>query len=192
MTALDQSPAAGNSYGVDPCAHYLALSRDIFVAIDFDGVFREVAGDVEGVLGWNAEQLRERRFTHFMHPDEVGLSDNQLATLLEGGVTVEFINRYRTKKHEWRRLEWRAIGVPERKLVYATALGLVEEPTRAAPPDIKESLRVVTGFLELLERRYGDRLDEDGMQFVSAALSAARRIQQLTHSPRDAPASPRY
>ena len=29
MTALDQSPFAGNNYGVDPCAHYLALSRDI-------------------------------------------------------------------------------------------------------------------------------------------------------------------
>ena len=179
MTALDQSPSAGNNYGVDPCAHYLALSRDIFVAIDFDGVFRDVGGDVEGVLGWSAEQLRERRFTHFVHPDEFGLSDNQLAPLLRGGVTVEFTNRYRTKHREWRRLAWRAIGVPERRLVYATARGLPEEPTVSAPPDMRESLRVVTGFLELLERRYGDRLDEDGMQFVSAALSAARRMQQL-------------
>jgi PAS domain S-box-containing protein len=179
MTALDQSPAPGNSYGVDPCAHYLALSRDIFVTLDFDGVFREVAGDVEGVLGWNAEQLRERRFTHFVHPDEAGLSDGELAPLLAGGVTVEFTNRYRTKDREWRRLEWRAIGVPERRLVYATARGFAKEQTVSPPPDMRESLRVVTGFLELLERRYGDRLDEDGMQFVTAALSAARRMQQL-------------
>ena len=179
MTALDQSPFAGNNYGVDPCAHYLALSRDIFVAIDFDGVFRDVGGDVQGVLGWSAEQLRERRFTHFVHPDEFGLSESQLAPLLRGGETVEFTNRYRTKHREWRRLAWRAIGVPARRLVYATAHGLPEEPTVSAPPDMRESLRVVTGFLELLERRYGDRLDEDGMQFVSAALSAARRMQQL-------------
>jgi PAS domain S-box-containing protein len=179
MTALDQSQTAGHSYGSDPCAHYLALSRDIFVAIDFDGVFRDVGGDVEGVLGWSAEQLRERRFTHFVHPDEFGLSHDQLAPLLKGGVTVEFTNRYRTKHREWRRLAWRAIGVPHRRLVYATARGLPEEPRVSAPPDMQESLRVVTGFLELLERRYGDRLDEDGMQFVSAALSAARRMQQL-------------
>jgi signal transduction histidine kinase len=40
---------------------------------------------------------------------------------------------------------------------------------------------VVIGFLELLERRYPDRLGDDGMQFVSAALSGARRMHKLTH-----------
>ncbi|HYN49873.1 MAG TPA: PAS domain-containing protein [Thermoleophilaceae bacterium] len=171
MTALTQSP--------DLCAHYSAVARDIFVVIGFDGVFREVGGDVEGVLGWTAEQMCERRFSHFLHPDELGLSEAEHAQLLEGGITVEFTNRYRTKKRRWRSLEWRAIGVPELELVYATARDSGVQPPKAVPPDFQESLRVVTGFLELLERRYADRLDEDGIQFVRAALSGARRMQRL-------------
>jgi PAS domain S-box-containing protein len=172
MTALTQSRPG-------LWAHYSAISRDIFVVIGFDGVFREVGGDVEAVLGWSAEQMRERRFSHFLHPEEVGLSDREHSQLLQGGITVEFTNRYRTKRRDWRTLEWRAIGAPEVELVYATARDRAEKPPGPVSPDLQESLRVVTGFLELLERRYGDRLDEDGMQFVSAALSAARRMQRL-------------
>jgi len=176
MSALDERRAANTDA---ECVRYFEVSRDIFVAIGFDGVFREVHGDVEGVLGWSAEQLRERRFSHFLHPDEVGLREDELARLREGGVIVEFTNRYRTKKREWRSLEWRAIGVPETELVYATARDRAEEPPISVSSDFQESLRVVTGFLELLERRYGDRLDEDGMHFVTAALSGARRMQAL-------------
>jgi PAS domain S-box-containing protein len=55
----------------------------------------------------------------------------------------------------------------------------LERLAQVASHDLQERLRVVTGFLELLERRYGDRLDDDGMQFVSAALSGAQRMQRL-------------
>jgi two-component system, chemotaxis family, sensor kinase Cph1 len=55
----------------------------------------------------------------------------------------------------------------------------LERFAAVASRDLQEPLRVVTGFLELLERRYGDRLDDDGMQFVGAALSGARRMQRL-------------
>ena len=176
MSTLDEPPTAREH---DRWSRYLAVTRDIFLVIGFDGVYEEVDGDVEGLLGWRAEQMRGRRFTHFLHPDEVGLSGNDFAHLVGGGVTVEFVNRYRTRKREWRWLEWRAIGVPELELVYAAARHCPEKQPAAPSNDLQESLRVVTGFLELLERRYGDRLDEDGMQFVSAALAGARRMEQL-------------
>ncbi len=176
MSALDEPPTTRE---LDRLSRYLALTRDVFFVIGFDGVFREVDGDVESLIGWSAEQMRGRRFTHFLHPDEVGLSHNDFAHLVGGGVTVEFANRFRTQKRDWRWLEWRAIGVPELELVYAAARQCPEKQPAARSNDLRESLRVVTGFLELLERRYGDRLDEDGMQFVSAALSGARRMQRL-------------
>jgi two-component system, NtrC family, sensor kinase len=176
MSALDEPPTARE---LDLLSRYLALTREVFLVIGFDGVFREVDGDVEGLIGWSAEQLRERRFSHFLHPEEVGLSENDYAHLVGGGVTVEFVNRFRTRKREWPWLKWRAIGVPELELVYAVARPGVEQQPTAPSTDLQESLRVVTGFLELLERRYADRLDEDGIQFVRAALSGARRMQRL-------------
>ena len=56
----------------------------------------------------------------------------------------------------------------------------LERLAHVASHGLSEPLRVVIGFLELLERGYPDRLGEDGMQFVTAALSGARRMQKLT------------
>ena len=72
----------------------------------------------------------------------------------------------------------------------------LERLAYVASDDLREPLGVVIGFLELLERRYPDRLGEDGMQFVTAALSGARRMQKLTRGlielSRLAGAEPRY
>jgi PAS domain S-box-containing protein len=72
----------------------------------------------------------------------------------------------------------------------------LERLAHVASHDLREPLGVVIGFLELLERRYPDRLGEDGMQFVTAALSGARRMQKLTLGLIDlsrlAGAEPRY
>lgn len=72
----------------------------------------------------------------------------------------------------------------------------LERLAHVASQDVGEPLGVVIGFLELLERRYPDRLGEDGNQFVTAALSGARRMQKLTRGLTDlsrlAGAEPRY
>ena len=54
----------------------------------------------------------------------------------------------------------------------------LERFAHVASHDLQERQRAVTGFLELLERSHGDRLDEEGMHFVRAALANARRMQK--------------
>jgi two-component system sensor kinase FixL len=51
----------------------------------------------------------------------------------------------------------------------------------AASHDLKEPLRMVEAFCDLLSADYGERLDEQGREYLSLAVSAARRMRRLLH-----------
>jgi light-regulated signal transduction histidine kinase (bacteriophytochrome) len=48
-----------------------------------------------------------------------------------------------------------------------------------ASHDLAEPLRMVTSYLQLLERRYADVLDDDGRQFIAFARDGAQRMRGL-------------
>ena len=48
-----------------------------------------------------------------------------------------------------------------------------------ASHDLFEPLRMVTSYLQLLEQRYGARLDKQGLEFLGFAIGGARRMDAL-------------
>lgn len=45
--------------------------------------------------------------------------------------------------------------------------------------DLQEPLRMITSYLQLIEKRYKDNLDEDGKEFIAFAVEGAKRMQTL-------------
>ena len=45
--------------------------------------------------------------------------------------------------------------------------------------DLREPLRMISSFLQLLERRYADQLDEDANDFIGFAVDGAKRLDDM-------------
>ncbi len=85
-----------------------------------EGYFLFVNRAFSDTLGWTVEELLDKPYLYFVHPDDLESTKQAMSTLAIGEKVFSFKNRYQHKNGSWLKLWWRALVAPE-GYVYATA-----------------------------------------------------------------------
>jgi PAS domain S-box-containing protein len=115
---------------------FFDLSPDMLCIAETDGYFRRVNPAFERILGWSEEELLERPFVDFVHPDDVEATIRETERLGEGLPTISFRNRYQCPDGQYRVLDWTCHPDPETGSLYAVARHVEDaEPDGASETD---------------------------------------------------------
>jgi len=107
-------------------SRFLNLSVDMFCVAGFDGFFKNVNPSWQNTLGFTTEELSQKPYMEFIHPDDRQATVAEAEGLENGEVTLAFENRYLCKDGSYKWLLWNAVSVPERKVIYAVARDITE------------------------------------------------------------------
>ena len=179
---------------------FFATAPDLLCIAGADGIFRRTNAHFTRVLGWSEAEMTSQPFMDLVHPEDRAATGAQMEGLTSGRETIGFANRYRHKDGHWVWVEWQATPAPD-GLIYAAARDVTERiaaERRLAETsaelervnsdleqfayitshDLSEPLRTITGFAQLLERRY-PAPDERAQRYVRNIAEGGERMRRL-------------
>lgn len=147
---------------------FFELSIDFMAVATFEGAFHELNPAWEKALGWSLDELRERPFLDFVHPDDRAETVREMRKMEAGKSSVSFSNRYRCRDGSYRTLAWNAEPLLDLGLIFAIARDVTSYE------ETLSSLRVSEERFRNLFERVPVSLWEDDLSQVFAYLSELR------------------
>ena len=159
------------------------------------------------ILGYSNDELLSMNFQEYTHPEDVNDEVEKKELLISGEIdTFEMVKRYIHKNGNtiWGKLTVFSVkdqtdtpihiikmieDITTRKNLEIKMENLVEKLeisnkeleqfAYVSSHDLKEPLRMITSFLQLLNRRYTNQLDDDANDFINYAVEGAKRMDKM-------------
>lgn len=186
----------------DELRPFFEMSLDMLCIAGFDGYFKRINPAWEIILGYSREELLASPYLRFVHPEDQEKTLAEAKKLTAGVDTISFENRYRCKDGSYKWLLWRSTADFETQLLYAAARDITDRKeaeenlqrtvselkrsndelaqfAHVASHDLREPLRMVTSFLQLLERQCKDKLEGKEHEYIAFAVDGAKRMEAL-------------
>ena len=119
---------------------FFTLDLALLCIADMDGHFKRLNHAWEKTLGYSMDELIDRPFMDFVHPDDQESALRALEDQRQQKEIIGFVNRYRHKDGSYRWIEWRSS--PMGNHVYALAMDITDRKQAEAERErLEERLR---------------------------------------------------
>lgn len=132
---------------------FFDTALDLMGVANINGFFEKVNPQFSKLLGYTTENLTKTPFIDFVHPDDKQATLDEINKLSKGVVTINFVNRYRSKDGTYYWLQWNA--TPKGQKLYAMARDI----SQAKENEIKSQIQ-------------RERLEQISSRFAFATKSA--------------------
>jgi len=106
--------------------NFFNASPDMLCIVGLDGYFRHINDSFERVLGWPVQTVLKLPAIDLIHPDDIGATVSEFASLSRGKTVLSFTNRLRCANGSYRHLNWNASADLETDTLYAIARDVTE------------------------------------------------------------------
>jgi len=161
---------------------FFSLSMDLLVVAGADGYYKRVNPAFTKLLGFTEQELLERPFMEFIHPDDRDHAREYMAKLLEGETLLDFEDRNICKDGSHRWISWHVTPDLEQGVVYGVGRDITArtEALRRSEERFQTLAESIDAVVWTAEVHSNEDLRK------SALLYANPAIEQMTGLPMEA------
>ena len=184
----------------------LSLTSDLCCVVHKNGSINGINASFLKISGYAEKEVLHRLWFDFVHPQDTRKSQRLLHTKSNSGekpTSVSYRFRKKNGRYVWLKSNSRIVpGNGQKMCIVICSQDITKEKKSAqrkhdqgkelalykaelenftylASHDLQEPLRVISSYLQLLEKRYKKLFDQDGIDFINYTIDGADRMKVM-------------